>query len=171
MWVSHPQDKQVRLVLISVANCTFLLHMPSTVIWVIIYSVSLSRVLSLHTAHTYNTPKNKNTLFTAWQLLSLYSLLPPGLSLLPNPEWKGLRGSQMVDVWMPINPCPPPHTHTHQPACPCNSPLENPFACIMAPAVLFPLSHPPSSRERHAERARDERAERLVYNRHKRKRK
>lgn len=110
MWVSHAQNKQVRLVLISVANCTFLLRMPSTVIWVIIYSVSLSRMLSLRTAHTHNTPKNKNTLFTACQLLSLYSLLPPGLSLLPNPEWKGPRGSQMVDVWMPINSClsPPP---------------------------------------------------------------
>lgn len=131
MWVSPPpkiKNKQVGLILIPDADCTFSKYMPSTLVWVTINCLSLSRTL----VDTHTDKKKQKTHYSS---TISFCCLPSSLLvflLLPNPEWKGLGGSQMVDVWMPINWC-----LSLFPPCPFNSPLETLFACIMAPAFPF----------------------------------
>ncbi len=144
IWLSHPQNKQVGLVLIPEANCTFCstCHQHS---YESSYSVSRFKTFS-YPPHTH-THTQKHTLYFS---IDAGAVFPPGLSLLPNPEWKGQGGSQMLDVWMPINWC----LSLLLPALAIPH-WRPPFACIMAPGFLFPLSHPPSSRERLTERVKD----------------
>lgn len=164
IWLSHPQNKQVGLVLIPEANWTFCStchqHSYESSSTVFLYRGWFPYPLHAHT-------KTHSLLSTI-----AVAVFPPSLALHPNPEWKGQGGCQMLDVWMPINWC----LSLFLPALAIPH-WRPPFGCIMAPGFLFPLSHSPSSRGRLIESARDMRGtgmrsrKRVVYSQSKRKRK
>lgn len=135
IWISFPQNKQV-----------LILHLS----WHGI-DTHMNHQLQLfpntgHFAYTHRPEHSHTHILPFRQLLS--SLLSKSLT---SPYPRAKRAGRKSNGWCVNSNKPMSLTF---PPCPCNSPLETPFACIMAPVFLFPLSHPPSSRERSTERVK-----------------